>query len=121
MLLTGNNWHLLIGIFYFDTLHKCYLVSVVWCKTSLTFLCSKDSLRITDGVDEMFGAYCGNKTAGKNLHVTGERMKLIFHSDGEIERRGYLLNFTLVSLPSFSSGKCGTITKPIRLQGYFSQ
>ena len=78
---------------------------MVWCKASFTFLCSKDFLKIADGKDEIFGLYCGNKTAGKNLHVIGDRVKLIFHSDGEIERRGYLLDFTLVSLSSFSSGK----------------
>ena len=78
---------------------------MVWCKLSFTFLCSKDFLRITDGVEEVFGSYCGNKTANKNLHVRGDRLKLIFHSDGDIERRGYLLNFTLVSLSSISSGK----------------
>ena len=99
--------YLLIG-FFFGIAHECltsvtsYIVSVVWCKISFTFLCSKDFLRITDGVDEIFGLYCGNKTAGKNLNVTGDRVKLIFRSDGEIERRGYLLNFTLVSV---SSGK----------------
>ena len=82
-----------------------YLVLVVWCKTSFTFLGSKDFLKITDGKDEIFGLYCGNKAASKNVHVTGDRMKLLFHSDGKTERRGYLLNFTLVSLSSFSSGK----------------
>ena len=103
--------YLLIGILFFVTSHVClthvtsYLVSVVWCKKSFTFVCSKDFLRITDGMKEILGLYCGNKTAGKNLNVTGKRVKLIFHSDGEIERRGYLLNFTLVSLPSPSSGK----------------
>ena len=56
-------------------------------------------------MDKIFGLYCGNKTAGKNLRVTGDSMKLIFRSDGEIERRGYLLNFTLVSPDSVSSGK----------------
>ena len=50
--------------------------------------------------------YCGNKT-GQNVPVTGDQVTLTFHSDGEIERRGYLLNFTLVSLPSVSSGKWG--------------
>ena len=103
--------YLLIGILFFVACHECptrvtsYLASVVWCKTSFTFICSKDFLRITDGMGETFGLYCGNKTTGKNLNVTGERVKLIFHSDGEIERRGYLLNFTLVSLLSPSSGK----------------
>ena len=40
--------------------------------------------------------YCGNKT-GQNLSVTGDKVEIIFHSDEEIEGRGYLLNFTLVS------------------------
>ena len=73
------------------------------CKTSFTFLCSKDFLRITDGMGKV-NVYCGNNT-GQNLHVTGDSVRLIFHSDGEIERGGYLLSFTLVSLSSFSSGK----------------
>ena len=103
--------YLLIGTLIFDKSHECltgvtsYLVSVVWCKTLFTFLCSKDVLKITDGVDETFGLYCGNKTAGQNLRVTGDHVGIMFHSDGDIERRGYLLNFTLVSLPSVSSGK----------------
>ena len=54
-------------------------------------------MKITDGMGEIFGLYCGNKTVGKNLYVTGDRVKLIFHSDEAIERRGYLLHFTLVS------------------------
>ena len=62
-------------------------------------------MKIASGMDEILGLYCGNKTAGKNLHVTGDRIKLIFHSDGKTEGRGYLLNFTLVSLSSFSNGK----------------
>ena len=52
-------------------------------------------MRITDGMGKGV-IYCGNKT-GQNLSVTGDEVKIIFHSDGEIERRGYLLNFTLVS------------------------
>ena len=102
------NWD---SILFLDTSQEClthvpsYLVSVVWCKTSFTFLCSKDFLRITDGVDKIFGEYCGNQSVGQTLRVTGDHVKIMFHSDGEIERRGYLLNFTLVSLPSFSSGK----------------
>ena len=48
--------------------------------------------------------FCGNKT-GQNLSVTGDKVEITFKSDGEIERRGYLLNFTLVSLPTASSGK----------------
>ena len=46
--------------------------------------------------------YCGYQT-GQNVSVTGDQVRIMFHSDGEIERRGYVLNFTLVSV---SSGKC---------------
>ena len=45
--------------------------------------------------------YCGNKT-GQNHLVTGDKVKITFRSDGEIEQRGYHLVFTLVSLPSVS-------------------
>ena len=61
-------------------------------------------MRINDGTGKILGVYCGNKT-GKNLLVTGDKVEIIFHSDGEIDQRGYLLNFTLVSLPSVSNGK----------------
>ena len=80
-----------------------YFVSVACCKTSFTFLCSKDFLRITDGMGKVIHC-CGNKT-GQNLLVTGDRVRLAFYSNGNIERGGYLLCFTLVSLSSFSSGK----------------
>ena len=51
---------------------------------------------------KILGVFCGNKTAGQNLRVTEDKVEIIFHSDGEIERRGYLLNFTLVSTASAS-------------------
>ena len=72
---------------------------------SIYLSCSKDFLRITDGMGKMLGMYCGNKTVGQNLLVTEDKVQIIFRTDGEIERRGYLLNFTLVSLPSVSKGK----------------
>ena len=53
-------------------------------------------------MDKIFGLYCGNKMAGKNLLVTGDKVQIIFHSDDKIERRGYFLNFTLVSPASVS-------------------
>ena len=59
------------------------------------FLCSKDYLRITDGTGKTVGVYCGNKT-GENVLVTGDQARIIFHSDDDIQRRGYLLVFTLV-------------------------
>ena len=71
-------------------------------RNSIYLSCSKDVLRITDGMGK--NDFCGNKT-GRNHLVTGDQVEIIFHSDGKIERRGYLLNFTLVSSPSVSSGK----------------
>ena len=53
---------------------------------------------------KVLGVYCGDKT-DENLLVTGDKVEIIFHSDGETEQRGYLLNFTLVLLPSVSNGK----------------
>ena len=68
-------------------------------RKSIYLSCSKDFLRITDGMDKILGIYCGDKT-GQNLRVTEDKVEIIFRTDGEIERRGYLLNFTL-----FSKGK----------------
>jgi len=51
-------------------------------------------------MDKILGVYCGNMT-GKNLLVSEDKVEIIFHTDGDIEQRGYLLNFTLVS-----NGKC---------------
>jgi len=45
--------------------------------------------------------YCGNQN-GQNLRVSGDKVEIIFYSDGRTERRGYILNFTLVLV---SSGK----------------
>ena len=74
-----------------------YSVLVVWSKTSFTFLCSKDSLRITNSMGLMFGFYCGNMP-GKNVLVTGDQVKILFKSDEMVEQRGYRLVLTLVSL-----------------------
>ena len=72
-------------------------------------------------MNKIFGVYCGNK-AGQNLLVTGDKLQIIFHSDDKIERRGYLLNFTLVSSASVSpdsvsSGKWNH-KKLIKLEEY---
>ena len=64
------------------------------------FLCSKDFLRITDATEKGRN-YCGNKT-GENLLVTGRKVEMTFRSDDNIEKRGYYLVFTLVSLASVS-------------------
>jgi len=73
------------------------LCLVVWSRTSFTFLCSKDFLRITDGMGTMLSRfYCGNMT-GKNFLVTGDQVKILFKSDDKVEQRGFRLVFTLIS------------------------
>ena len=57
-------------------------------------------MRITDAMGKSLN-YCGNKT-GQNLLVTGRKVEMTFRSDDNIERRGYYLVFTLVSLASVS-------------------
>jgi len=54
------------------------------------------------------GVYCGNRT-GQNLLVTGDKVKVTFKSDDEVEHRGYYLVFTLVSRAPLmgSHGKWG--------------
>ena len=88
--------------------HEChnssYSVLAVCCKTPFTSLCSKDFLKITDGMDKIFGLYCGNKT-DQHLRVTGDQVELTFRSDHKVEQRGYYLVFTLVSSPLVSHGK----------------
>ena len=90
--------YLLIRILYFGMPHKCLKLPslAVWSKTSFIFLCSDDSLRITDGMGTMLGFYCGNMT-GINLLVTGNQVKILFQSDSMVEKKGYRLVFTLVS------------------------
>ena len=98
--------YLLAGILFLGMSHEChnsnYSVLVVCLKTSFTFLSSKDLLRISDGMGETFGPYCGNKT-GERLFVTGDQVELMFKSDNKVEQRGYHLVFTLIPLPSVSS------------------
>ena len=80
----------------FSTGILLFVILAIWCKTSFTFLCRKDSLRITDGMGKTLGMYCGNKT-GQNLLVTGEKVEMTFRSNDKVEQTGYYLVFTLVS------------------------
>ena len=94
---------------YHEFHNSSYSALVVCRKTSFTFLCSEDFLRITDGMGRRLD-YCGNKT-GQHLLVTGDQVEFMFRTDGKVEQRGYHLVFTLVSSfsvspPLVSHGKC---------------
>ena len=69
------------------------------------FLFSKDYLRITNGMGNTVGVYCGNRT-GENVLVAGDQVRIIFHSDDDIQRRGYLLVFTLSRSGKWEHKEC---------------
>ena len=46
---------------------------------------------VNDG--RMVGEYCGSRT-GKNIFLTGHKILITFHSDGSVQRRGFLIHFT---------------------------
>jgi len=46
----------------------------------------------------VFGKYCGHMT-GKTVLVSGKYVVIIFHSDSNIQNRGFLMEFTDVVPP----------------------
>ena len=55
---------------------------------------------VNDG--RMVGKYCGNK-AGQNILLTGDQILLTFHSDDVIQKRGFLIHFTVGPHGKYSS------------------
>ena len=49
-----------------------------------------DYLEINDG--RIVGKYCGQRT-GENILLTGDQILIKFHSDVDVERRGFLIYF----------------------------
>ena len=54
-----------------------------------------DYLKITNENDEIFGVVCGEQP-GENVVVIGNYVQLIFHSDSEVQKKGFLISFTAV-------------------------
>ena len=46
---------------------------------------------VNDG--KMVGKYCGSNTE-QNIFLTGDQIMIKFHSDGNTQRRGFLIHFT---------------------------
>ncbi|KAJ7350127.1 hypothetical protein OS493_038350 [Desmophyllum pertusum] len=57
--------------------------------------CLRDYLKITNENDRSFGVYCGQKT-GQTVLVTGKYASLKFHSDSNIQKRGFVMYVTAV-------------------------
>ena len=55
---------------------------------------------VNDG--RMVGKYCGNRT-GQNISLTGYQVLIKFHSDGIVQRKGFLIHFTVGPHGKYSS------------------
>lgn len=54
-----------------------------------------DYLKITNEDNKEFGLICGVHH-GSDVIVTGDYARLIFHSDAEVQKKGFLISFTTV-------------------------
>ena len=54
--------------------------------------CSRDYLEITNEKNHRFGLYCGQQT-GKKVSVTGNYTLIKFHSNSNIQKRGFEIYF----------------------------
>ena len=59
---------------------------------------SYDYLKITNENNDIFGMICGVRR-GSDIIVTGNYALLTFHSDSEVQGRGFFISFTAVSKP----------------------
>ncbi|KAL9986761.1 hypothetical protein ACROYT_G000954 [Oculina patagonica] len=59
------------------------------------YSCSFDYLTIKDDEDQTAGTYCGEKT-GQNVYLTGNKVLITFHSDENVQERGFVIKFTAV-------------------------
>ena len=69
---------------------------IPWYRNSLiyvSFLCSRDYLQITNEMNRVFGKNCGYMT-GNTVLVSGQYALIKFHSNREIQKRGFLISFT---------------------------
>ena len=72
----------------------CHRRSLVY----VSFLCSRDYLQITNEKNRVFGKYCGHMT-GETVLVSGKYALIEFYSDGNIQNRGFLVEFSAVVPP----------------------
>ena len=74
-----------------------------WFYPNTKFLvCRFDYLIIKNENNQEFGEYCGYQFPGSSVIVTGRFVKLFFHSDGFVNKKGYNLSFTAVPLGKYS-------------------
>ncbi|XP_067026542.1 CUB and peptidase domain-containing protein 1-like [Acropora muricata] len=59
--------------------------------------CGYDYLRIRNNMGVTYGKYCGLRS-NKTVLVTGSRASFHFHSDSSVQRKGFRLHLSIVSL-----------------------
>ncbi|XP_078384782.1 cubilin-like [Oculina patagonica] len=76
--------------------------------------CKYDYLKITNEKGKLFGKHCGGPYMDVNMevNVTGNYARLIFHSDADLEKRGFLLHLTVVPAPDCGRVINNTLTSP---------
>ena len=63
-----------------------------------------DYLRIKNDINQTIGTYCGSRS-GHVVMVTGNYVKIFFHSDGSVSRSGYYLFFSAVPLGKYNENE----------------
>ncbi|RMX49955.1 hypothetical protein pdam_00013942 [Pocillopora damicornis] len=59
--------------------------------------CARDFLTITNEANRVFGVYCGQKS-GEKVIVNGSYALMIFHTDSDIQRRGFWIHFSTLPI-----------------------
>jgi len=67
-------------------------------RVCVSFLCSRDCLQITNKEDRVFGKYFV-RMSGKTVLISGKYVLIKFHSDGNIQNSGFLMEFKAVVPP----------------------
>ena len=58
-------------------------------------------MKITNEDNKIFSVHCGQKT-GKKILVNGNYALMIFHSDNDIEKGGFVFHFTTIPLGTYN-------------------
>ena len=99
-------------IYIYCWIHPC--IGEPW-KAKLTrwlLFFSYDYLRIRNDMGVTYGKYCGLRS-GKTVLVTGSRASFHFHSDSNVQEKGFRLYLSIVSL-----GKSFLNFPPVKTNGF---
>ena len=73
-------------------------------------------MKITNEKSETFGVICGWRY-GTDIIVTGGLARLIFHSDSEVQKKGFNISFIVVPKPGEFNQKSTLLRQTLDLVG----